>query len=32
MCGRYTFTEDIAELEKLVQFICKISKFKALDG
>lgn len=29
MCGRYTFTEDIAELEKLVQFICKISEFKA---
>lgn len=29
MCGRYTITQDIAELEKLVQFICKISEFKA---
>jgi putative SOS response-associated peptidase YedK len=29
MCGRYTITQDLAELEKLVQFICKISEFKA---
>jgi len=28
MCGRYTITQDLAELEKLVKFICKISDFK----
>ena len=24
MCGRYTITQDLAELEKLVRFICKV--------
>ena len=28
MCGRYTITQDLAELEKLVRFICKIVDFK----
>jgi putative SOS response-associated peptidase YedK len=28
MCGRYTITSDLAELEKLVRFICKIADFK----
>ena len=28
MCGRYTITQDLAELEKLVKFICKIVDFK----
>ena len=28
MCGRYTITQDLNELEKLVRFICKISEFK----
>ena len=28
MCGRYTITQDLAELEKLVRFICKIADFK----
>ena len=27
MCGRYTITQDLAELEKLVRFICKIVDF-----
>jgi putative SOS response-associated peptidase YedK len=28
MCGRYTITQDIAGLEKLVRFICKVVDFK----
>ena len=28
MCGRYTVTQDLAELEKLVRFICKDVDFK----
>ncbi|MEI6078067.1 MAG: SOS response-associated peptidase [Verrucomicrobiota bacterium] len=28
MCGRYTITSDLAELEKLVRFICKVVDFK----
>ena len=28
MCGRYTITEDLAGLEKLVRFICKVVDFK----
>jgi len=28
MCGRYTITGDLAELEKLVRFICKVVDFK----
>lgn len=28
MCGRYSITKDIGELEKLVKFICKITDFK----
>ena len=28
MCGRYTITQDLAELEKLVWFICKVGDFK----
>jgi putative SOS response-associated peptidase YedK len=28
MCGRYTITGDLAELEKLVRFICKVADFK----
>ena len=28
MCGRYTFTQDLAELEKLDKFIGKIVGFK----
>lgn len=28
MCGRYTITQDLAELEKLVRFICKVVDFK----
>ena len=28
MCGRYTITEDLAELEKIVRFICKVADFK----
>ena len=28
MCGRYTITGDLAELEKLVRFICKVTDFK----
>jgi len=28
MCGRYTFTQDLTELEKLVRFICKVVDFK----
>ena len=28
MCGRYTITGDLVELEKLVRFICKIVDFK----
>ncbi len=28
MCGRYTFTQEIEELEKLVRFICKVIEFK----
>ena len=28
MCGRYTITQDLAELEKLVRFICKVMDFK----
>ena len=27
MCGRYTITGDLAELEKLVRFICKVVDF-----
>ena len=28
MCGRYSITKDLSELEKLVKFICKITEFK----
>ena len=28
MCGRYTITGDLAEVEKLVRFICKGVDFK----
>jgi hypothetical protein len=28
MCGRYTITGDLTELEKLVRFICKVVDFK----
>ena len=28
MCGRYTITQDLAELEKLVRFSCKVVDFK----
>jgi putative SOS response-associated peptidase YedK len=28
MCGRYTLTQDLAALEKMVRFICKITDFK----
>ena len=28
MCGRYSITKDLSELEKLVKFICKITDFK----
>ena len=28
MCGRYTITQDLSELEKLVKFICKVVDFK----
>ena len=28
MCGRYTITGNLAELEKLVAFICKVADFK----
>lgn len=28
MCGRYTITTDLNELEKLVRFICKVVDFK----
>lgn len=28
MCGRYTITQDLSELEKQVKFICKITDFK----
>ncbi len=28
MCGRYTITQDLAGLEKLVRFICKVVDFK----
>ena len=28
MCGRYSITGDISELEKLVKFICKVVDFK----
>ncbi len=28
MCGRYTITGDLVELEKLVRFICKVVDFK----
>jgi putative SOS response-associated peptidase YedK len=28
MCGRYMITQDPAELEKLVRFICKVMDFK----
>ena len=28
MCGRYTITEDLAGLEKLVRLICKVVDFK----
>ena len=27
MCGRYTITQDLSQLEKLVKFICKIVDF-----
>ena len=27
MCGRYTITGDLAELEKLIRFVCKIKDF-----
>ena len=27
MCGRYTITQDLAELEKLVRVICKVVDF-----
>jgi putative SOS response-associated peptidase YedK len=30
MCGRYSITGDLAELEKLVRFICKVVDFKPL--
>ena len=29
MWGRYTITQDLAGLEKLVRFICKVADFKA---
>ena len=28
MCGRYTITGDLADLEKLVRFICRVVDFK----
>jgi putative SOS response-associated peptidase YedK len=28
MCGRYTITQELAGLEKLVRFICKVVDFK----
>ena len=28
MCGRYSITQDLTELEKLVKFICKVVDFK----
>ena len=28
MCGRYTITQDLAELKKLVRFICKVVDFR----
>ncbi len=28
MCGRYSITQDLSELEKIVKFICKITDFK----
>ena len=28
MCGRYTITQDLSQLEKLIKFICKITDFK----
>jgi len=28
MCGRYTITANLAELEKLARFICKVVDFK----
>ena len=28
MCGRYTITQYLSELEKLVKFICKVVDFK----
>lgn len=28
MCGRYTFTQDLRELERIVKFICHITDFK----
>lgn len=28
MCGRYTITQDLANLEKLIRFICKVVDFK----
>ena len=28
MCGRYTITQDLSELERLVAFICKVVDFK----
>lgn len=28
MCGRYSITQDLNELEKLVRFICKVTEFK----
>ena len=28
MCGRYSITQDLTELEKIVKFICKITDFK----
>jgi putative SOS response-associated peptidase YedK len=27
MCGRYTITKDLSELERLVEFICKVAGF-----
>jgi putative SOS response-associated peptidase YedK len=28
MCGRYTITQDLAELEMLIRFMCKVVDFK----
>lgn len=28
MCGRYTITQDLNELEKLIRFICRFADFK----